>query len=103
MVGEIQIRIDLHAEWLHAASMATLTIRNFPDDAHERLKEQARRNRRSLNQEVIAELLESQNRGVAERERFVSQMIAESEAVYAAVKEPMTTEEIRRSMDEGRD
>lgn len=36
--------------------MAALTIRNLPDELHARLKEQAKRNRRSLNQEVIAEL-----------------------------------------------
>ena len=84
------------------ACMATLTIRNIPDEVHERLKAQAKRNRRSLNQEVIAELLERQDGEVAEREHFVNQMIAESQAVYAAVKKPMTTEEIRRSMEEGR-
>lgn len=83
--------------------MATLTIRNIPDEVHARLKAQAKRNRRSLNQEVIAELLERQDRGVGERERFVNQMIAESEAVYAAVKKPMTTQEIRKSMEDGRD
>ncbi|MCC5790014.1 MAG: Arc family DNA-binding protein [Opitutales bacterium] len=83
--------------------MATLTIRNIPDEVHERLKRRAKENRRSLNQEVIAELTERQNRGFAERESFINQMIAESEAVYAAVKKPMTTQEIRKSMDEGRD
>ena len=36
--------------------MATLTIRNLPDELHAILKERARQNRRSLNQEVIAEL-----------------------------------------------
>lgn len=36
--------------------MATLTIRNLPDELHLALKERATRNRRSLNQEVIAEL-----------------------------------------------
>ena len=83
--------------------MATLTIRNLPDAVHERLKAQAKRNRRSLNQEVIAQLLERQDSGVAERERFVNQMIAESQAVYAAVQKPMTTEEIRRSVEAGRE
>lgn len=97
------IELDLVAECMQSACMATITIRNFPDEVHERLKQQAKRNRRSLNQEVIAELLERQERGVAERERFVSQMIAESQAVCAAVKKPMSTEEIRRSMEEGRD
>ncbi len=36
--------------------MATLTIRNLPEELHAALKERALRNRRSLNQEVIAEL-----------------------------------------------
>jgi plasmid stability protein len=83
--------------------MATLTIRNLPDAVHARLKLQAKRNRRSLNQEVIAELLEKQSSVTAERERFVSKMVAESNAVYKAVKRPMTTDEIRKSMEEGRD
>jgi plasmid stability protein len=33
--------------------MATLRIKNFPDDLHRRLKEQAEREHRSLAQEVI--------------------------------------------------
>jgi plasmid stability protein len=36
--------------------MKTLTIRDLPDPLHAALKERARRNRRSLNQQVIAEL-----------------------------------------------
>jgi plasmid stability protein len=36
--------------------MATITLRNVPDDLHRRLKEAARRNRRSLNQEAIEQL-----------------------------------------------
>lgn len=36
--------------------MKTLTIRDLPDSLHAALKERARRNRRSLNQQVIAEL-----------------------------------------------
>ncbi|TVP77122.1 MAG: Arc family DNA-binding protein [Puniceicoccaceae bacterium] len=91
------------AECMHRACMAILTIRNLPDVVNERLKEQAKRNRRSLNQEVIAELLERQDSEVVERERYVNQMIAGSEAVYAAVNKPMTTEEIRRSTEGGRD
>lgn len=55
--------------------MATLTIRNLPEEVHAELKERARRNRRSLNQEVIAELsrsgsfeTEDERRGRVERE-----------------------------------
>lgn len=33
--------------------MATLTLKNVPDDLHQRLKERAARNGRSLNREAI--------------------------------------------------
>ena len=36
--------------------MVNLTIRGLPEEIHASLKERARRNRRSLNQEVIEEL-----------------------------------------------
>jgi antitoxin FitA len=38
--------------------MATIAIRDLPEHLHLILKQRARRNRRSLNQEVIAELAE---------------------------------------------
>jgi plasmid stability protein len=41
---------------MHLTIMANLTIRNLPDELHGKLKERARRNRRSLNQEAIVEL-----------------------------------------------
>jgi antitoxin FitA len=45
--------------------MATLTIRNVPDDLYQRLKELAKRNRRSLNQEVVVQLETASTTGVA--------------------------------------
>jgi plasmid stability protein len=33
--------------------MATLNIKNFPDDVYEALREHARRSRRSVSQEVV--------------------------------------------------
>lgn len=39
--------------------MATITLKNVPEDLYERLKESAARNRRSLNQEAIFRLAES--------------------------------------------
>ncbi len=42
--------------------MATLTIRNFPDDLRERLRESAKRNRRSMNQEGIVWLIRGLDR-----------------------------------------
>lgn len=38
--------------------MATLTLKNVPDDLYQRLKREAALHRRSLNQEVIAQLEE---------------------------------------------
>lgn len=38
---------------MHNGSMATLTLKNVPDDLYQRLKAQAAANRRSLNQEAI--------------------------------------------------
>ena len=46
--------VDLMASCWHFAAMPTLTIRNLPEDLHAALKERARKNRRSLNQEVIS-------------------------------------------------
>jgi plasmid stability protein len=36
--------------------MATLTLKNIPDELHARLKESAERNRRSLNSEILMRL-----------------------------------------------
>jgi plasmid stability protein len=79
--------------------MANLTVRNLPDEVHERLKEQAKRNRRSLNQEVIAELSE-----VSERENYAMKaLLEEGEAFYGSLKRPLSAREIRKAIEEGRD
>lgn len=79
--------------------MATLTIRNLPDAVHERLKAQAKRNRRSLNQEVVVELSEtSLKEGFAMRN-----LVEESQAFYGALKRPLSAGEIREAIEEGRD
>ncbi|GAB4108334.1 MAG: hypothetical protein Kow001_05000 [Acidobacteriota bacterium] len=39
--------------------MVTFTVKGLPEDVHRRLKERARRRRRSLNAEVIATLEQS--------------------------------------------
>jgi len=36
--------------------MATLTLKNIPDELHAQLKESAKRNRRSLNSEILIRL-----------------------------------------------
>jgi plasmid stability protein len=40
------------------ATVATLHIKNFPDDLYRRIKERARRNRRTIAEEVV-QLLEA--------------------------------------------
>ncbi len=86
--------------------MATLTIRNLPDDLHARLREQARRNRRSLNQEIIAELArvsgqpETDQVGIA-RERM-RRAVRETEEIRAGMKRFMTAKEIDEAIEEGR-
>lgn len=83
--------------------MATLTIRNLPDELHERLKLQAKQNRRSLNQEVIADLVAKvgSNHDEDKRQR-VLQMIALAGELRKELKVPLTAEEIREGINEGR-
>ena len=86
--------------------MATLTIRNLPDDLHARLREQARRNRRSLNQEIIAESVRISRQSdvdqVAMAGERMRQAVAETEKIRAGMKRFMTAEEIDEAIEEGR-
>lgn len=88
--------------------MATLTIRNVPDNLHARLKEQAKRNRRSLNQEVIAELdaamrpPETEEERIARRRAINERASGEVARLRESVTRYLTAEEIRDAIDEGR-
>lgn len=82
------------------AFMATLTIRNLPEELHETLKIRAKRNHRSLNQEVIAEL--SQVETAEDRKARVEQEISEIDALRARAKRFLTAEEIDAAKREGR-
>lgn len=79
--------------------MKTLTIRGLPDEVHGRLKRQAKENRRSLNQEVIAELGKKE---VSRGQRLTS-IFEAADRVRAGLKRPLTTKEIRAAIEEGRD
>mgnify|MGYP005854818343 CR=1 FL=1 len=79
--------------------MATITIRNLPDAVHERLKAQAKRNRRSLNQEVVVELSETCHK----EDLAMRDLVEESQAFYGALKRPLSATEIRTAIKEGRD
>lgn len=88
------------------AGMATLTIRNLPDELHRELKERAKRNRRSLNQEVIAELADAScavMEGDVERKRLrAEEMIGMVKELRSQMKGFMTAEEIDAAKREGR-
>ena len=77
----------------------TLTIRGLPDEVHARLKRQAVANRRSLNQEVIAELCDETVR----KADFKDEIFALADEVHEGVSKPLSTEDIKLAMDELRD
>lgn len=74
--------------------MSTLVIKNLPDDLHARLREQAKRNRRSVTKEVVT-LLEG---GLAPSRRA-----PELGPPIRLKGGPLTTEEIEAWIAEGRD
>jgi plasmid stability protein len=107
MADMVKIKIEMIALCCHFAGMATLTIRNLPDELHETLKLRAKRNRRSLNQEVIAELAavselgDETTRLDAARERM-RRTTAEIDVVRSRMTRFMNAEEMDAAIEEGR-
>ncbi len=83
--------------------MKTLTIRDLPDALHAALKDRARRNRRSLNQQVIAELsrIEAVETG-EERAARVEREIRNAAALRNKATGFFESEEIDAGKREGR-
>lgn len=83
--------------------MKTMTIRDVPEDLHAALKARARRNRRSLNQQVIAELSrEGEGETDVERGLRVEHEIREVAALRKRAKGFLTAAEIDNAKREGR-
>ncbi|MCO5185032.1 MAG: Arc family DNA-binding protein [Anaerolineae bacterium] len=78
--------------------MATLTIKNIPDDLYEAFKQVARKNHRSINSEVIYWL----ERAVEQRERDPEVILSNAQLVREALGIYTTNEEINAAIDEGR-
>lgn len=79
--------------------MASITIKNVPDDLYDQLKRQAEDNRRSLNNEAIVCL----QRAVRERRRDVRDILAEVDALRNSISVPPLTDELlAEAIDEGR-
>lgn len=97
------MRIDLIVFCCQNAGMATLTIRNLPEQLHDTLKLRAKRNHRSVNQQVIAELsLAITQETLAERNARVEREILEIDALRARAKGFLTAEQIDEAKREGR-
>ena len=56
--------------------MPTITLKNVPEDLHSELKERAKRNRRSLNQEALVCLDRALGRGVRDPQAFLEEIRA---------------------------
>lgn len=82
------------------AEMATLTLKNVPEGLVEQLKEEAKQNRRSLNQEALARLEAS----VALRKRSADETIAALRRLHKRLgPRPILTDAlIERAKREGR-
>ena len=83
--------------------MATLTIRNIPEELHATLKVRAKQNHRSLNQQVVAELSRLAAVETEEDCRLrVEKEIREANALRARAKGFFTAAEIDQAREEGR-
>lgn len=78
--------------------MATLTIRNIPDDLYEKLKETAKTNRRSLNSEVIYII----ERAFSSHRLEPAEIIASAREIRETLDLYVTEEDLNRAKNEGR-
>ena len=81
--------------------MTNLTVKNIPPLIYERLKQRAADNHRSINGEILMIIEQAlQTRTPAEVERLIedARKVRELTANYS-----LTTEEIQKAIDEGRE
>jgi plasmid stability protein len=79
--------------------MATLTIKNVPDELYQKLKESAEANRRSINSEVIVII----EQAVQPYRRNVKEILAEARALRQKTAHyTISDEELERWISEGR-
>ena len=78
--------------------MATITLKNLPDDLRLRLKERAAKNRRSLNSEVIACL----EKMVGPEPKDSDQVLKQARAIRKKVGGHLTEKQLTRYKRMGR-
>ncbi|MGB0743943.1 MAG: FitA-like ribbon-helix-helix domain-containing protein [Opitutales bacterium] len=83
--------------------MKTMTIRDVPEEVHAALRERAKRNRRSMNQQVIAELSRLDVGQTEDESRARVEMEIKSiNQLRGRMKRFMAAEEIDAAIEEGR-
>jgi plasmid stability protein len=79
--------------------MATITLKGISPKLHRALKQRAVRNRRSLNQEVLANLETT----FETKQRNVEEILAEARKIRESMNFTATAEEIDAAKREGRE
>lgn len=83
--------------------MPTITLKNVPPSLHRKLKDQATRNFRSLNSEILAclsQVLDAEDRNAGQVATAAAAQACRT--TLAARGTWVTDEDIRRARDEGR-
>lgn len=79
--------------------MPNVTLKNVPEELYERLRESARRHRRSINSEILVALEKALGSTRVEPEEFLARL----ESIHQRLDLPRMTDEIlKAAKDEGR-
>lgn len=78
--------------------MATITIKNIPDDIYQKLKESAKENHRSVNSEVILLI----KMAVMRRHVDVDAVLEDARKIRESISYYITDEELTKFKNEGR-
>lgn len=78
--------------------MATLTIKNIPDELYEKLKMAAKINRRSINNEMIVII----EQAVYPPKMDVGELLAQTRLLREQLSVYVTDEELNQAKNEGR-
>jgi plasmid stability protein/predicted HTH domain antitoxin len=78
--------------------MATLTIKNIPDELYEKLKVAARANRRSINNEIIVII----EQAVSPQKMDVEEQLAQTRLLREQLPLYASDEQLHRTKNEGR-
>ena len=79
--------------------MATITVKNIPDDIYEKFKENAKENHRSVNSEIILLI----KMAVMRRRINVNTILEDARRIRESISYYITDEELTRFKNEGRE